>query len=319
MFICLFVYFDHVGVELLGHHVGQVLFEMGLELLEEDAVLVDLAEYVAIGRARDAHADRTAGAVSRQANDAHIVTEVLAAELGANAGLVGQAEHLLLELEVAERAPVLVAARRQVVQVLARGQLDHLHGQLGRQAANHQRQVVRRTRGCAERFDLLVDELEQLVLVEQRLGLLEQVALVGRSAALGHEQEVVRVAALRVDVDLSGQVGARVLLRVHVERRHLRVAQVALHVRVVHAARYVLLVAAVGRPHVLALLGHANGRASVLAAGQHHVGRDVGVLEQLKGHEAIVGRRLRIFEYVRQGLVERRKRRKNQWCAYYVV
>ena len=42
------------------------------------------------------------GAVAGQADDAHVVAEVLAAELRADAELLGQLEHLLLQLEVAE-------------------------------------------------------------------------------------------------------------------------------------------------------------------------------------------------------------------------
>ena len=71
-----------------------------------------------------------------------------------------------------------------------------------------------------------VEEREQALRVEQRLGLLEQEALVRRAAALGHEQEVVRVAVGRVELDLRRQVRAGVLLVEHVERRDLRVAQV---------------------------------------------------------------------------------------------
>jgi hypothetical protein len=49
-----------------------------LELLEKDAVLGDLALDLTIGRARDAQTDRTAGAMTRQTNHAHIVAKVLA-------------------------------------------------------------------------------------------------------------------------------------------------------------------------------------------------------------------------------------------------
>ena len=51
---------------------------------------------------------------------------------------------------------------------------------------------------------------------------------------------------LRIDLDLRGQVGLGVGLLVHVERRHLRVAQVRAGVRVEDAARERLLVLAVG-------------------------------------------------------------------------
>ena len=85
----------------------------------------------------------------------------------------------------------------------------------------------------------------RLVGIEHRLRLLEQVALVRRAAALGHEEELVRVAAGRVELDLRGQVVAGVALVPHGERRHLRVAQVRCEVRVEHAARDRDLVVAV--------------------------------------------------------------------------
>ena len=55
------------------------------------------------------------------------------------------------------------------------------------------------------------------------------------------------------------------------------------------------LVAAVG-PDAAALLAHDDRRAGVLAHGQHAAGRDVGVLQQVVGDEAVVRRRLRIVE-----------------------
>ena len=48
--------------------------------------------------------DRARRAVARQADHAHVVAEVLAAELRADAGLLRELEHLRLELEVAEAA-----------------------------------------------------------------------------------------------------------------------------------------------------------------------------------------------------------------------
>ena len=135
----------------------------------------------------------------------------------------------------------------------------------------------------------------QAVGVEQRLGLLEQQALVRRAAALGHEQELVRVAVGRVDLDLGGQVRAGVLLVVHVERRELRVAQVVVGVGVEDAARDRFAVAAAGE-HELALLAHHDRGAGVLAGRQHAACGDARVLQQLERDEAVVRRRLGIVE-----------------------
>ena len=90
------------AAELALVEIGQVLRRVVLELLEEHALGIDLAEDLAVGRARDADADRHAGAVTRQADDAHVVAEILAAELRADAVVAGQRQDFLLEAGVAE-------------------------------------------------------------------------------------------------------------------------------------------------------------------------------------------------------------------------
>ena len=183
--------------EVVVRDVGQEARRVGLELLEEHAVAGDLAERLAVGAAADGHAHRAAGAVAGQADDAHVVAEVLAAELGADAGLLAELQHLLLELDVAERVAELAALGGQAVEVAGAGQLGGLDRDLGAGAADDHGEVVRRAGGRAERLHLLEQPGQQRLLVEQRLGLLEQVALVGAAAALGHEQELVLVAVDR--------------------------------------------------------------------------------------------------------------------------
>ncbi len=133
--------------------------------------------------------------------------------------------------------------------------------------------------------------------VQDGLGLLVQVALVGRAAALGHEQELVGVAVDRRQLDLGGEVGPGVDLLPHGERGHLGVAQVERGVGVVDAPGDGGLVAATGE-HVLALLALDDGGAGVLAHREDAAGRDVGVLQQVEGHEAVVGRGLGVVEDV---------------------
>ena len=153
------------------------------------------------------------------------------------------------------------------------------------------------------RAQLLVEEPAHRLGVEDGLGLLEQVGLVGRAAALGQEQELVAVLVagrgVGVELDLRGEVVAGVALLPHRDRRHLRVAQVERCVRVVDALAQRDLVVA-RREHLLAALAHDDGGARVLAHGQHASRRDVGVLEQVEGDEAVVGARLGIVEDVAQ-------------------
>ena len=167
---------------------------IGLHLLEEDAVLRDLAERLAIGRARHGDGDGARGAVARQADDAHVVAEVFAAELRAHARALREREHLGLERAIAEAAPERVALAGQRVEVARRRELGRLEAELRRRTADDDREVVRRTGGRAEAAQLRLDELHEARRVEQRLRLLEEQALVGRAAALRHEQQLVGVA-----------------------------------------------------------------------------------------------------------------------------
>ena len=276
-------------------HLGQEAGGVVLELLEVHAVVGDLGQRLAVGRARHGDADRARGAVPGQPDDPHVVAEVLAAELGTDAELLHLGEDLGLELEVTEAVAQRGALGRQRVEVAGRGQLGGLDRELGRRAPDDDRQVVRRAGGGAEGPQLLVEEPRQALRVEQRLGLLEQVALVGRAAALGHEQQLVGVAVDGRDLDLRGQVRLGVDLVPHGERGQLAVAQVVALVGVEHAAGDGLLVAAAGE-HELALLALDDGGAGVLAHGQHAARRDAGVLEEVEGDEAVVGRRLGILE-----------------------
>ncbi len=143
--------------------------------------------------------------------------------------------------------------------------------------------------------ELLLQEPHHRVGVEDRLGLLEQEGLVGAAAALGDEHELVGVVAVGVQLDLRGKVRAGVLLVPHRERRHLAVAQVEVAVGLPDAAGEVLLVAAVGED-VAPALAHDDRRAGVLAHRQDHPGGDVGVLEQVHRHEAVVAAGLGVVE-----------------------
>src|SRR4051794_38621633 len=103
------------------------------------------------------------------------MAEILAAELCADAERLGQLEDALLHLEVTEAVAADVTARRKRVEVAGACVLRGLQRVLRRRAADDDGQVVRRARGGAERTELLVEEREQPLLVEHRLGLLEQV------------------------------------------------------------------------------------------------------------------------------------------------
>ena len=75
---------------MLVGRLGQVFRGVGLELLEEDAFRRDLGQDLPVRAAGDADADGQAGAVARQADHPHVVAEILAAELRADADCAGQ-------------------------------------------------------------------------------------------------------------------------------------------------------------------------------------------------------------------------------------
>src|SRR5262249_31715277 len=138
----------------------------------------DLAERLAIRRAAHGDRDRAARAVARQADHARVVAEVLAAELRADAGRARDLDGLLLPLDVAVRLALGAAARRQPVEVAGRCELRGLQRVLGARAADDDREVIRRARRGAEPAQLLIEERRERARIEQRLGLLEQQALV---------------------------------------------------------------------------------------------------------------------------------------------
>ena len=108
--------------------------------------------------------------------------------------------------------PSSLPLRRQAVEVARARELHGLERELGREPADHEREVVGRAGRGAERADLLGHEAQQRLRVEQRLRLLVEEGLVRRAAALGQEEQVVLVAGLGVDLDLRRQVRAGVLL-----------------------------------------------------------------------------------------------------------
>src|SRR5699024_8090036 len=115
---------DVAGFDLLDPtHRGQKSCWIVFELLDEDTVCVDAGDDLPVGRAADGDGDRQGPVVSGQADDAHIVAEVFAAELRTEAEVLGELEDRLLERLVTEAVPGdCVAGRRKVVEVVGAGE-----------------------------------------------------------------------------------------------------------------------------------------------------------------------------------------------------
>ena len=237
--------------------------------------------------------------MARQPDHADVVTEILAAELRADAERLRHLEDFLLHLQIAERVAVGRAVRRQRVEISRRGQFHGLHAEFGRSAADHDRQMIRRARRGAERQHLLLQERQHAIPGQHRRRRLEQKALVGGAAALGHEHELVGVIALGIDLALRRHVVGGVFFLIHRQRRHLRIAQIAAQIGVARALAQRRLVVAVG-DDARTLLAHDDRGAGVLAHRQHAAGGDVGVLQEVEGDELVVVAGLLVIEDIAQ-------------------
>ena len=194
---------------------------------------VIFAERLPVGRARHRDGHRARRAVARQPDHAHVVAEVLAAELGADADrCCVSSSTCCLELEVAEAAAELVARTSAACRGSGPTRTSRSSARTPPTCRRSRRRGgtadTRRCRACAaSRRGTRISALG----VEERLGLLEQEALVGRAAALGHEQELVRVAVGRRRARSAPAGSCRCSSRPTCERRHLRVAQVGVRRR----------------------------------------------------------------------------------------
>ena len=190
-----------------------------VHLLDPDTVSVDLGLDVAVCRAAYAKAYRTAGTVTRESYDTDVVGHILASELGSEADFVGLLKELLLELDVAEGTAGLIAGSRQAVVIMSGSELDGQKVLLGRGSAHNDCDMIWRA-GCrAEALHLLDQERnEGSRVLDAGLGLLIQVSLVGRAAALGHAEEAVLHSFCGLDVNLGRKIALGVHLVVHIQR-----------------------------------------------------------------------------------------------------
>ena len=183
----------HRAAELCLIDLRQIFRRIVLELFEEHAVLGDLAERLPVRGTRHAEPDRQRGAVARQPDDADVMAEIFAAELRADPERLRHLQNLALHLLVAEGVAVLGAVVGQRVVIFGGGELDGLHRQLGRGAADDDGEMIRRAGRGAEREHFFLQERQHALAGQDRRRRLEQERLVGRAAAFGDEQELVGV------------------------------------------------------------------------------------------------------------------------------
>ena len=296
------VYLHGVALSGVAQLLGNQLVGLVVELLYPHAVGVDLRLDVAVGRAADSEADGAARAVARQTYHAHVMGEILAAELGSETDFPCLLKQLLLQLHIAESASALVACGWQLVVVVGGGELHGEQVLLGGGSSDHEGNVVGRAGGRAEGLHFGHEEGHEGSWIEYGLGLLVKVGLVGRTASLGHAEKTVFVTLTGLDVNLRGQVALGVDLLVHVQRGVLRVSEILLGVGLVDSEVQRLLVAE-ACPYLLALLAVDDGGTSVLAERQLALACDFGVAQKGQRNVLVVGRSLGIVENLRHLLV----------------
>ena len=233
--------------------------------------------------------------MARQADDAHVVGHVFAAELGAETDLAGLFPHLFLEFHVAESATRGIAGGGQVVVIFAGGEFHREEVALGGGAADDEGDVVRRAGGRAEGLHLAHEERHEGAGIEDGLGLLVEVAFVGAAAAFGDAQEAVFHSFGGLDVDLGRQIALGVDLFIHGQRCILAVAEILFGVGLENAFREGFLVAETG-PDLLAFLSVDNSRASVLAEREFTLAGHFGVAQHRQGDIFVVLGSLGIVE-----------------------
>ncbi|MNV47215.1 hypothetical protein D3C71_1390750 [compost metagenome] len=207
-----------------------------LQLLQPDAVTVDLAFNVTVSGAGNPHSHRAGCAMARQTHHANVMRKVFTAKLRAQSQVLRFFQQLFFQRHVAECLTVLIAFGRQAIIVLGRRQFYGFQGCFRRGAADNERHVVRRASRGAQRTHFLDQIILQLARRQQRFGFLIKVGFVGRTAAFSNTQEFVFFTVDAVEVDLRRQVAAGVDLFIHIQRGVLRIAQVVFDKGVVHPA-----------------------------------------------------------------------------------
>ena len=240
--------------------------------------------------------------MTRQADHTDVVSKIFAAELCSETDLARCFKQFLLQFHVAESMSELIALSGQRVQIFHRCLLHHLEILLGRSTTDHKRNVIRRTRGSAKSLHFLHQERHQSLGIDGSLGLLIEICLVGRAAALCHKQEMILVALTGVDVDLRRQITSGIDFVIHVQRSVLRIAQIVLCICLVDTVRQLLLVVASG-PHLLPLGAVHNGSARVLTERQLALCGNLGVAQHRQSHIFVVCARFRIAQNLRYHLV----------------
>ena len=233
--------------------------------------------------------------MARQANDAHVVSHVFATELSTQTDILSSFQKRLFKFDVAESAARFVTGRGKVVIEVRRSQLHREHCLFSRRSADHKGDVIRGAGSRTQALHLFNEVGNKCLRVQNGLGFLVEVALIGRTATLHYAQEVVFVAFNSFNVDLSGKVALGVLFFVHRQRSVLRVTQAVGRVGLENAQGESFFIAETS-PNGLAFFAVNNGSAGILAEGQFTLGGHFSVAQEGKSDVLVVIRGFRILQ-----------------------
>ncbi len=99
----------HITLTGLTEFFGNQFTRIAVELFNPDTFFIDFTLDVTVGRAGNTQTHGTGRTVTRQADDADVVSQILAAELGTEANLMSFFQYQLLQFHIAESAAELIA------------------------------------------------------------------------------------------------------------------------------------------------------------------------------------------------------------------
>ena len=172
--------------------------------------------------------------MTRQADDAYIMCIILTAELSTETDTMCFFQHLFFQFYIAESTSVLISGSRQIIIKTSRSQFHSQQVLFSRCTTDYKCNVVRRTSSCTQSLHFLNQERNQSSRIQDSLGFLIQISLVGRTTTLSHAQEFIFHSLSSLNINLSRQVATGVHFLIHGKRSILRITQVFFRISLVY-------------------------------------------------------------------------------------
>ena len=192
-----------------------------IEFFNPDTIFVDFALDVAVGRATHTKTYGARSTVARKANHADVVGKVFTTKLRTKTNLASFFKQASFEFYITESATSFISSSGEGIVEVSRSQFHGEHGLFRARTADDDGDVIRRTSRSAKSLHLTDEERHEGVGVEDCLGFLIEITLVGRTTTFGDAKEMIFVAVSSFDVDLRRKVATCVHLIVHSEGRIL--------------------------------------------------------------------------------------------------